>query len=124
LEALSKERLLALLAAARAHRERDWLMILVGYRHGLRPSEVVAIRTDDIKDDFFTVRRFKGSMRTVHPLFRSDEALLDESKSLVEYTEKMPRNQRLFSITRRTFGRIIERHARTAGSSHSLIVLI
>ena len=35
---LSKEQLASLLTAARAHSERDWLMILVAYNHGLRAS--------------------------------------------------------------------------------------
>lgn len=104
-----------ILAAAHAHSRRDWLMILVGYLHGLRASEVIAIKPVDIKDGHLTVCRLKGSRRTVHPLFRSAETLLDESKSLVEYAEKVPRNQRLFPVTRRTFGRIVERHGRTAG---------
>jgi type 1 fimbriae regulatory protein FimB len=114
MEALSKAQLGAILEAAHAHSERDWLMILVGYLHGLRASEVIGIKADDIKDGHLSVRRLKGSCRTIHPLLRSDEALLDEAKSLVEYAEKVPRNQRLFPVTRRTFGRIVERHARTA----------
>jgi type 1 fimbriae regulatory protein FimB len=115
LEHLSKQQLLALLAAARAHRERDWLMILVGYSHGLRASEVIGIKPDDIKDGYLTVCRLKGSQTTVHPLFRSEEALLDEAPSLVEYSCGVPGNQRLFPFTRRTFGRIVERHAKLAG---------
>lgn len=114
MEALSKEQLLAILAAARAHRERDWLMILVGYSHGLRPSEVVAIRADDIKDGFITVARLKGSNRTVQPLVRDENPLLDEANSLIDFASKSCGNQRLFPVTRRTLGRIWERHAAAA----------
>jgi integrase len=43
---------------------------LIAYRHGLRASELVALRWDDI--DFQTgklhVRRAKGGMASVHPL--------------------------------------------------------
>ncbi len=106
--------MLSLLAAAREHSERDWLMILVGYLHGLRASEVIGIRADDIEDGHLTVCRLKGSRRTVQPLFRSEEALLDESKSLVDYAQKVPRNQPIFPVTRRTFGRIVERHSKAA----------
>jgi integrase len=105
---------LAILGAARAHSERDWLMILVGWAHGLRASEVIGIKPDDIKDGHLSVRRLKGSCRTVHPLFRSDETLLDEAESLIDYARKVPLNQSIFPVTRRTFGRIVERHARTA----------
>jgi type 1 fimbriae regulatory protein FimB/type 1 fimbriae regulatory protein FimE len=44
--------------------------ILIAYRHGLRASELVALRWDDI--DFTAgkvhVRRAKGGMTSVHPL--------------------------------------------------------
>ena len=43
MKSLSKEQLASLLTAARAHSERDWLMILVAYNHGLRASEVVPV---------------------------------------------------------------------------------
>jgi integrase len=115
LQALSKEQLLAILAAARAHRERDWLMILVGYSHGLRPSEVVAIKADDIRDDFLTVCRLKGSNRTVQPLVDDDNPLLDERVALFEFGQRVAGNQRLFPITRRQFGRLFAGYAESAG---------
>ena len=49
---------------------RDATAILLAYRHGLRASELVALRWDDI--DFRTgklhVRRAKGGMASVHPI--------------------------------------------------------
>jgi type 1 fimbriae regulatory protein FimE len=49
---------------------RDATAILLAYRHGLRASELVALRWDDI--DFRTgklhVRRAKGGQASVHPL--------------------------------------------------------
>ena len=67
-EALSKPELLALLACAKAARKRDWLMILVGYWHGLRASEVVGLTAASIADGCVTVARLKGSMKTTQPL--------------------------------------------------------
>jgi type 1 fimbriae regulatory protein FimE len=58
--------------AARANRwgHRDAPAILIAYRHGLRASELVALRWDDV--DFTTgklhVRRAKGGITGVHPL--------------------------------------------------------
>lgn len=115
MEALSKEQLLRILAAARAHRERDWLMILVGYSHGLRPSEVVAIRADDIADGYLCVKRLKGSNRTVQPLVADENPLLDERSGLFEFTRRIIGNQRIFPITRRQFGRLFSAYAATAG---------
>jgi type 1 fimbriae regulatory protein FimE len=49
---------------------RDATAILLAYRHGLRASELVALRWDDV--DFRTgklhVRRSKGGMASVHPI--------------------------------------------------------
>ena len=49
---------------------RDVTAILIAYRHGLRASELVALRWDDI--DFQTgklhVRRAKGGTASVHPI--------------------------------------------------------
>lgn len=115
MEALSKEQLLAILAAARAHRERDWLMILVGFWHGLRPSEVVQIRGDDIQDGFLTVARLKGSNRTIQPLIRDGNSLLDEASTLVAYARKFAGKQRLFPITRRQFGRLFKQYCALCG---------
>jgi Phage integrase family len=61
-----------LMQAAKQNRSghRDATAILVAYRHGLRASEVVALRWDDI--DLTTgrlhVRRAKGGDASVHPI--------------------------------------------------------
>jgi site-specific recombinase XerD len=89
-------------------------MILVGFSHGLRPSEVVAIKADDVQDGFLSVARLKGSSATVQPLVSGGKAGLDERAALVELAAKCTGNQRLFPITRRQFGRIFERYAAAA----------
>jgi integrase len=115
LQSLSKQQLLALLIAARASRERDFLMILVGFAHGLRPSEVVGLKADDIRDGHLDVQRLKGSMRTVQPLVEDENPLLNERTALFDYTVGMLGNQRLFPISRRQFGRLFERYGKAAG---------
>lgn len=133
MEALSKEQLLAILAAARAYSVRNWLMVLMGFSHGLRPTEVTGgwcVRTvnkqkerfwhpgivaDDIRDGHLTVQRLKGSNRTVQPLCASENPLLDELRGVFEFTRGMHGNQRLFPITRQQFGRLFVRYAATAG---------
>jgi integrase len=114
LEALSKPELTALLAAARAHRERDWLMILTAFWHGLRASEVVALTASSIADGHLTVQRLKGSKRTVQPLMQHPDPLLNEAAALIEYTREMHANQRLFPITRERFWQLVQQHGRTA----------
>src|SRR5262245_18873983 len=71
-EYLTEREVDKLMDAARDNRwgHRDATAILVVYRHGLRASELVALRWDDI--DFRTgklhVRRSKRGLASVHPL--------------------------------------------------------
>jgi type 1 fimbriae regulatory protein FimB/type 1 fimbriae regulatory protein FimE len=71
-EYLTEREVERLMDAARGNRwgHRDATAILIAYRHGLRASELVAIRWDDI--EFQTgklhVRRAKGGQTSVHPL--------------------------------------------------------
>jgi integrase len=115
LEALTKVELLKLLTAARAHKERDFLMILMAYSHGLRASEVVAIQRDDIKDGHLDTERLKGSLQTRERLLEHENPLLNERFAFFAFLEKAKPKKRLFPITRRQFGRIVARHAKTAG---------
>lgn len=50
---------------------RDSTMILLAYRHGLRVSELVALRWSqfDLKHGLFHVVRCKNSLESTHPLY-------------------------------------------------------
>jgi type 1 fimbriae regulatory protein FimB/type 1 fimbriae regulatory protein FimE len=71
-EYLTEREVERLIEAAKQNRSghRDATAILIAYRHGLRASEVVALRWDDI--DLATgrlqVRRAKGGDASVHPI--------------------------------------------------------
>jgi integrase len=76
-EARSREYLTAseveqLIAAAGNNRygHRDATMVLVAYRHGLRPAEAIALRWDaiDFNQGKIHIARVKGSAASVHPL--------------------------------------------------------
>lgn len=107
--------MLAVLSAARASSERDWLMILVAFSHGLRASEVIALTPDNVRDGFLDVQRLKGSDRTVQPLVGNENSLLDERKSLIDFASRTPLNQSLFGIGRKHFWRLFRRYAERAG---------
>ena len=68
---LAPEETLAVLRTAKNRAVRDWAMILLAYRHGLRASEVCGLRLPDVnlKDGAISIQRLKGSMRTVQPLY-------------------------------------------------------
>ena len=62
-----------LMAAARhlgRHGHRDATMILIAYRHGLRVSELVGLRREqvDLRQGLLHVRRRKNGLPSTHPL--------------------------------------------------------
>ena len=69
------ERLLAALKRKR-HGQRDWLIGLLIYRHGLRVSEACDLRWDDVdlRKRTITLRRLKGSNDSRHYLERDELA--------------------------------------------------
>jgi site-specific recombinase XerD len=71
-EYLTEREVEKLMDAARGNRRghRDVTAILIAYRHGLRASEVVALRWDDIElaTGRLHVRRAKGGATSVHPI--------------------------------------------------------
>ena len=115
MEALSKTELIALLEAAKAHKTRNYLMILVAYSHGLRASEVTALQADAVKDGHLTVARLKGSLRTVQPLVSDENPLLDEATTLFAYAREFKARERLFPVGRVQFWRLVQRYAKAAG---------
>jgi type 1 fimbriae regulatory protein FimB len=65
--------------------KRNHAMILLAYRHGMRASEVCNLKLADVdlKNGELTIRRLKGSLKTVQPL--SDlpgQPLLSEKRVL------------------------------------------
>jgi integrase len=67
---LTTNKIVAVLKAARERSTRDWAMILLAYRHGLRASEICGLRLADVdlKNFAVTIERLKGSLKTVQPL--------------------------------------------------------
>ncbi len=72
-EYLTQDEVERLMAAARRtgrHRHRDATLILFAYRHGLRVTELVATRWEqiDLKAGLFHVRRIKHGADSTHPV--------------------------------------------------------
>jgi integrase len=90
---LTPQETLALLKAARKRSTREWAMILLAYRHGLRASEVCGIKLADIdlKSGSISIRRLKGSLHTVQPIYQHrGQPLLDETAALRAWLRKRP----------------------------------
>ncbi len=82
---LTLDETLGVLKAARERATRDWAMVLLAYRHGLRASEVCGLKLGDIdlKVGSISIHRLKGSLQTVQPLYpHRGQPLLDEMSAL------------------------------------------
>ena len=87
---LTPKELLRVLRVARSMRIRDWCMILMAYWHGLRMSEVCTLKLADISDGSLSVQRRQGSLKTVQPLCRDSEPLLDEVAAIQAWLKERP----------------------------------
>jgi site-specific recombinase XerD len=133
MEWLSAEELRALLTVAKAKRDRDWLMILVTFWHGLRANEVCGgwrvrkvngqkekfwhpgILPRDVCDGYLTVDRAKGSKTTVQALVSHADALFSERDPLMTLASQTLPKQRLFPVTRQHYWYLIKGYGRAAG---------
>jgi site-specific recombinase XerD len=119
-EYLTEQEVEALIRAAgdNRHGHRDSTMLLVAYRHGLRASELVDLRWDQVhfNQGTLAVRRVKGGTSATHPL--SGEELRALRRLQREQDPKSPfvfvsERQAPFSVA--GFGRLIERCGIAAG---------
>jgi type 1 fimbriae regulatory protein FimB len=79
---------LSVLRVAKAKGAREWAMIVVAYKHGMRASEICNLRLDDLdmKNGSIVVERLKGSLRTTQAVTEHrGEPLLNELKALREW---------------------------------------
>jgi type 1 fimbriae regulatory protein FimB len=125
---LTTDETLAVLKVARERATRDWAMILLAYRHGLRASEVCALKLVDIdlKASSISIRRLKGSLPTVQPLYpHRGQPLLDETVALRAWlrerrsdgSDYLFTSQKGGKLDRTQFFRVFRTIAETAGLS-------
>jgi type 1 fimbriae regulatory protein FimB len=82
---LEPAEVLAILRTAKAKGAREWAMVLVAYKHGMRASEVCNLRIQDLdmKNGSIVIERLKGSLRTTQAITEHrGEPLLNEVKAL------------------------------------------
>ena len=88
---LTPQEVVDLLKSARKRSVRDWTMILLAYRHGLRASEVCGIKLADLdlKAGSISIKRLKGSLHTVQPVYQHrGQPLLDEVSAVRAWLRK------------------------------------
>ena len=106
---LTPQETLALLKAARKRSTRDWTMILLAYRHGLRASEVCGIKLADVdlKTSSISIRRLKGSLHTIQPLYQHrGQPLLDETAAVRAWLHKRPADGSDYLFTSQKGGKL------------------
>jgi site-specific recombinase XerD len=106
---LTPQETLALLKAARKRSMREWAMILLAYRHGLRASEVCGIKLADVdlKAGSISIRRLKGSLHTIQPLHQHrGQPLLDETAALRAWLRKRPADGSDYLFTSQKGGKL------------------
>src|SRR5260370_40385590 len=105
---LEPAEVLSVLRTARAKGAREWAMIVVAYKHGMRASEVCNLRLDDIdmKNGSIVVERLKGSLRTTQAVTEHrGEPLLNELKALREWLRHAREDGSDYLVTSQNAGR-------------------
>jgi len=124
MKALTPEEILKVLKAA-SDSKRNLAMICLAYRHGLRASEVCNLKLSDLdmRNGEITIRRLKGSLKTVQPLAdHPGQPLLSEKRVLRAWlAERKDSSEFVFTsqkggrLDRTAFFRIFQSIAEQAG---------
>ena len=109
----------ALMVAAKKagrHKHRDHTMILMAYRHGLRVSELISLRWQqiDLSSGLIQINRLKNGLNSVHPLFGPELRALRKIKRKYPNTEYIFMSERGSPMTASAFRKIIARAGKIA----------
>jgi len=86
------------------HSRRNYLMLLTLFRTGMRVSDLVNLKKENIKEDCVIVRMGKGRKDRMIPLDFNLRNLL------LTYSDKLNKDVRIFSITSRQVNNIIKKY--------------
>jgi integrase len=93
------------------HGTRDALMLLMGYRHGLRAAEVVDLRWSQVDFDAarLHVRRVKGGTPSVHPLKGDEMRALRRLRKAAPHAEYVFASERGSPFAEAGFAKMVAR---------------
>jgi type 1 fimbriae regulatory protein FimB/type 1 fimbriae regulatory protein FimE len=99
------------------HKHRDYTMILVAYRHGLRVSELVGLRWGqvDLDQGLLYVTRVKGGTTSTHPIQGPTLRALRKVKREYPDTPYIFTTERKGPLTTSTVRKLVARAGRLAG---------
>lgn len=109
---LEPNELLSLLRIAKTRSTRDWCMFLVGFRHGLRVSEIANLRLADInlRERTIRIERLKHSLATTQAISEHPgKPLLNEWAALKLWLKQRPNDGSDFLFVSRKGGRLNRR---------------
>jgi len=102
---ITQEEVIYILDKAKKDRYRNYILLLVLSRTGMRVSEIVSVQKRDLINNTIIVRDAKGRKDRVIPLERE----LDNILGL--YTDRMNPKERLFPISDRQVRNIVYKYA-------------
>jgi type 1 fimbriae regulatory protein FimB/type 1 fimbriae regulatory protein FimE len=113
------ERLIDAAAALGRHGHRDATMILLAYRHGLRVSELIALRWDmvDLEGGLVHVIRLKHGVNAPHPLRGAEIRALRRVKRDSPNSPYVFVTERGSTMTDSNFRKMLARAGKEAGFS-------
>ena len=119
-EYLTPDEVKGLIKAAKnigRHGQRDATVILIAYRHGLRVSELVALRWDqiDLKQGTLHVNRLKNGSESVHPLRGPELRALRRAQRDYPSSPYVFLTERKGPLTTSSVRKIVARAGRNAG---------
>lgn len=102
---ISKEEITNILDKAKKHRYRNYILLLALWRTGMRVSEIVKLKKQDIRSNTIIIRQAKGKKDRIVPL----ESELGNLLGL--YSDQMKPRGTLFNLSTRQVRNIIYRYA-------------
>src|SRR5580692_766774 len=107
MKAIQPEEMLKVLKVA-SESPRNHAMILLGFKHGMRTSEICGLKLADVdmKNGQVTIRRLKGSLTTTQPLIDMPGQPLLSEKSVLRAWLKLRKDASDYVFTSQKGGRM------------------